>query len=37
MLDGFFLPALELIIEENFNGALSAGLSGDAPPVGMRT
>lgn len=35
MLDGFFLPALELIIEENFNGTLSAGLSGDAPPVGM--
>lgn len=35
VLDGFFLPALELIIEENFNGTLSARLSGDAPPVGM--
>lgn len=34
-LDRFFLPALELIIEEPFNGTLSTVLNGDEPPVGM--
>lgn len=36
-LDGLFFPppTFELITEELFNGTPSAGLNGDAPPVGM--
>lgn len=34
-LDRFFPLALELIIEEPFNGTLSTVLNGDEPPVGM--